>query len=155
MRIEDTPLITQTTEYALRAVVFLAMSNGEAQTTAQIADGTMVPMAYLSKVLQSLSRAGIVASQRGLGGGFTLLVDPEEVSVLEIVDIVDPIHRINCCPTGQHKRLCALHQSLDNAMEMVETSLSKASIQQLIDTPSNVGLCTVKKRKKAVAGKRR
>ena len=144
-------MITQTTEYALRAVVFLAMSDGQAHTTAQIADGTKVPSAYLSKVLQSLSRAGLVSSQRGLGGGFTLSVDPSDLSILEIIETVDPIPRIHSCPMGMAEHggaLCSLHKQLDEALALVEISLSKSSIQDLIETPRRVGLCTTKKKRR-------
>ena len=152
-------MITQTTEYALRAVVFLAMSDGQAHTTAQIADGTKVPTAYLSKVLQSLSRAGLVSSQRGLGGGFTLSVNPSDLSILEIIETVDPIPRIHSCPLGLAEHggaLCSLHKQLDEALALVEISLSKSSIQDLIEAPTRVGLCTMKKkRRKAQKAKKR
>ncbi len=148
-------MISQTTEYALRAVVFLAISDGQAHTTAQIADGTKVPTAYLSKVLQSLSRAGLVSSQRGLGGGFTLSVDPSELSILEIIETVDPIARIHSCPLGMAEHggaLCSLHKQLDEALALVEISLSRSSIKDLIEAPARVGLCTMKKkRRKAIA----
>ena len=65
-------MFSQTTEYALRAVAWLAENAGSAQTTQQIADGTQVPSDYLSKVLQTLARAEIVSAVRGKNGGFTL-----------------------------------------------------------------------------------
>lgn len=150
-------MITQTTEYALRAVVFLAISDGRAHTTAQIADGTKVPTAYLSKVLQSLSRAGLVSSQRGLGGGFTLSVDPSDLSILEIIETVDPIPRIHSCPLGLAEHggaLCSLHKQLDEALALVEIALGKSSIKDLIDAPSRVGLCTMKKKRRTAKGKK-
>ncbi|MBP6745318.1 Rrf2 family transcriptional regulator [bacterium] len=151
-------MITQTTEYALRAVVFLAISDGQAHTTAQIADGTKVPTAYLSKVLQSLSRAGLVSSQRGLGGGFTLSVDPSDLSILEIIETVDPIPRIHSCPLGLAEHggaLCSLHKQLDEALALVEIALGKSSIKDLIDAPSRVGLCTMKKKRRTTKGKKK
>ena len=69
-------MISQTVEYALRAAVYLAAESPAARTTEQIAKATRVPAAYLSKVLQSLARAKIVASRRGIGGGMTLAKDP-------------------------------------------------------------------------------
>ncbi|MEZ4537577.1 MAG: Rrf2 family transcriptional regulator [Cyanobacteriota/Melainabacteria group bacterium] len=83
-------MISQTAEYALRAMVFLAMNQDNAQVTERIAGGTKVPASYLSKVLQSLSRAGLVKSQRGLGGGFSLAKAPESTTILEIINAVDP-----------------------------------------------------------------
>jgi hypothetical protein len=59
-------IISRTAEYALRAVVHLAAGEDESasQTVGQIAEGTRVPAGYLAKVLQSLSRSGIIVSQR-------------------------------------------------------------------------------------------
>jgi Rrf2 family transcriptional regulator, nitric oxide-sensitive transcriptional repressor len=72
-------MISQTVEYALRAACYLAQQAPAARTTHQIAEATHVPAAYLSKVLQSLNRAGIIQSQRGVGGGISLVVDPAEL----------------------------------------------------------------------------
>src|SRR5690606_18982460 len=111
------PMISQTVEYALRAAVFLASESDAARTTGEIAQRTRVPPAYLSKVLQSLSRAGIVHSQRGIGGGFTLALDARKLTILEVVNAVDPIQRIRECPLGLEShgvRLCPLHRRLDN-----------------------------------------
>ena len=69
-------MISQTAEYALRAIVYLADQGGVARTTSEIAETTQVPAGYLAKVMQSLCRAGLVKSQRGLNGGFKLAHDP-------------------------------------------------------------------------------
>lgn len=69
-------MFSQTVEYALRAVVHLAAESPRARTTDQIATATLVPKAYLSKVLQALVRGGVVKSQRGLGGGIALAQPP-------------------------------------------------------------------------------
>ena len=71
-------MISQTVEYALRAVVYLADQGEAARTTQQIAEATRVPPAYLSKVMQGLSRGKLVHSQRGLHGGFTLAREPKD-----------------------------------------------------------------------------
>src|SRR5215470_849199 len=118
-------MFSQTTEYALRAVVYLAARGGAARTIGQIAEGTRVPAHYLSKVMQSLRRAGLVGSQRGLRGGFTLGVPPGELTVYDVVMAVEPIRRIERCPLGikDHINLCPLHRRLDAAMDMVEQAL--------------------------------
>src|SRR5690606_3766729 len=86
-------VISPTAEYALRAVVCLANAAPAPQTNQQIAATTKVPSAYLSKVLQGLARAGIIRSQRGLRGGYTLQRDLEALTVLEVVETVDPLRR--------------------------------------------------------------
>ncbi len=127
--------ISQTAEYALRAVVCLASHPGRPLTTREVADKTRVPADYLSKVLQVLARAGIVASRRGLGGGFTLSRDPSDLSILDVVSAVDPIQRIRECPLGlpEHREeLCPLHRRLDQAMAAIEESLRTTSLAEIM-----------------------
>src|SRR6478609_2456343 len=106
-------MFSQTVEYALRAVVHLASSAPRAQTTEEVAKATKVPQAYLSKVLQGLVAAGIVKSQRGIGGGMSLAKKPSELTILEVVNAVDPIKRIESCPlelASHGIKLCPLHR---------------------------------------------
>ena len=132
-------MISQTAEYALRAVVYLAMNSGKSFTTQQICLTTKVPAAYLSKVLQSLVRAGLVQSQRGLGGGFVLTKPPEEISILEVLNAVDPIQRIRSCPLGLKAHgtiLCALHKRLDDATAIIEQTFANTTIAEILARPT-------------------
>jgi Rrf2 family protein len=132
-------MFSQTVEYALRAVVHLADRAPAARTTDQIAQATQVPKAYLSKVLQNLVRAGIVHSQRGLGGGMTLTRDPAEVTILEVVDAVEPLGRIRECPLGLKMhgvRLCPLHRRLDDALATIEDAFRKTTLAEVLAEPT-------------------
>ena len=93
-------MFTQTVEYALRAIVHLAQQSPAASTTEDVADATHVPRAYLAKILSGLRRSGLVKSQRGLGGGISLSKPPEELTILDVVNAVEPIERIKICPLG-------------------------------------------------------
>jgi Rrf2 family transcriptional regulator, nitric oxide-sensitive transcriptional repressor len=131
-------VISQTAEYALRAIVFMAETQGTAHTTEQIAAATKVPAGYLSKVLQGLSRAGLVVSRRGLGGGFALAKAPEEITILEVVEALDPLPRILSCPLKikEHEsNLCALHRRLDEATAQVEQTFRETTVAELLVRP--------------------
>lgn len=131
-------LFSQTAEYALRAAVHLAASHGQPQTNQQIAEATRVPAGYLSKVLQSLGRAGLVRAQRGIGGGFTLSREPAEVTVLDVVNAVDPVQRIVTCPLGlksHGKNLCPLHRKLDDALATVEAAFGSTTLAEVLASP--------------------
>ena len=93
-------MFSQTVEYALRAVVVLAMHPDSPRTAQQIADASKMPVDYLFKVLQLLGRAGLVTGQRGKHGGFTLARLPHDMTVLDVVNAVDPIKRLRTCPHG-------------------------------------------------------
>jgi len=137
-------MFSLTTEYALRATVWLAEKQGLPQTTQQIASATCVPLNYLSKVLQSLGKAGLVRALRGKHGGFELAKSPSSTSVLEIINVVEPIQRIRTCPLGlkQHSQsLCPLHKRLDHAMEILEESFANATLADLLTPYSQPSLC--------------
>ncbi len=140
-------MFSKTVEYALRAVVHLAYHAPLAQTTDQIATATKVRKAYLSKVLQSLRRAGIVRSQRGVGGGMTLAKAPEDLTILEVVNAVERIERINHCPldlASHGVRLCPLHRRMDNALAMVEAAFRSTTLAEILAEPSeSKPLCDV------------
>ena len=131
-------MISQTAEYALRAIVYLAGRSEGARTVTQIAEATCVPAGYLAKVMQNLGRARLVKSQRGLNGGFSLARDPRELSVLEVVNAVDPMRRFPECPLGiasHGKRLCPLHRRLDDAAQSAEDAFRGTMVSELIDAP--------------------
>lgn len=142
-------MLSQTVEYALRAVVYLADQHSSPLTTEQIATRTRVPKAYLSKILQNLVRAEVVHSQRGLGGGMTLARSPDELTILDVVNAVEPIARIRSCPLGlttHGVRLCPLHRRLDNALALVEDAFAKTTLRDVIAEPSrSTPLCEVPK----------
>lgn len=133
-------MISQTAEYALRAMVYLAGCSHDAskvsQTTQQIADATQVPVGYLSKVLQALSRAGLLVSQRGLGGGFSLTRSPETITVYDVLQEIDPVKRIHACPLGlaaHQTQLCPLHKKLDQIASQLEQAYRDTTLAVLLD----------------------
>ena len=106
-------------EYALRAMVALALRYNEPLTVKQISKATQVPRPYLSKVMHNLARAELVRSQRGLGGGFVLSRAPEEITILDVVNAVDAIkHR--GCPSEKDGATCPLHRLLDQALDAID-----------------------------------
>lgn len=134
-------MFSQTTEYALRAVVFLADSAEGAHTTQEIAEATKVPRDYLSKVLRELGRAELVTAQRGKHGGFSLSRSPQDLTIFDVVEAVDPMQRIRTCPLGlraHQSHLCRLHRRLDDAMLHVETELRAASVADLMQPDGGV-----------------
>jgi Rrf2 family transcriptional regulator, nitric oxide-sensitive transcriptional repressor len=133
-------MFSQTTEYAVRAVVLLAQLSEKGPVgNKELAEKSDVPPSYLAKLMQNLVHAGIVASKRGVGGGFHLQKRPEEISILDVVNAVDPIKRIVGCPLGlksHSKILCPMHARLDQAMAEVEAVLGRSTISELLSDSS-------------------
>ena len=85
-------------------------------------------------MLAKLRAKGLIHSQRGTGGGITLVADPKTTTILEVVDAVDPIVRIEQCPLGlpDHVTLCPLHHELDQAIASIQQSLGSKTIAELL-----------------------
>ncbi len=137
-------MLSTTAEYALRIMICLAESDGEPATSETIAEVTRVPADYTIKVLQWLGRARMVRGQRGRGGGFRLDCDPETTTLLDVVNVIDPLERITTCPLGREahrRRLCPLHSRIDEVIGLLQDSLSEMTLQSVIDGAPGPALC--------------
>ena len=123
--------MSKTALHAMKAVVALAELSGRGfQGTAAIAERIGAPQNYLGKLLQILARAGVVQSQKGLGGGFRLAKAPEQIRLFDIVDPIDHLSRWTGClmggPSCSQETACAMHDKWAEVrgayLGMLETS---------------------------------
>ena len=141
-------MISRSAEYSLRAVVCLAANGNAPLTTQQIATATHIPAGYLAKLLQALVKAGMIASQRGVNGGFVLAKGMGQLTLLDIVQVSDGSRRVERCPLGlsSHSNcLCPLHQRLDNAAASAERELRSVTVEDLCRAGADhlrVPMCT-------------
>jgi Rrf2 family protein len=122
-------MFSQTVEYALRAMVQLAADAPAASTTKQIAAKTKVPSAYLAKVLQSMRRAGLIHSRRGVGGGVTLAEPPKDISLLHVIDAVEPLKRAR---SKSRTATSPLQRALDAALGQVRETFANISLADML-----------------------
>lgn len=135
-------MLSQTIEYALRAMIHLSsLPSGTALNSESIAQGTKVPKGYLSKILRDLVVAGLVVSQRGPNGGFTLAREAGDITMLDVINAVDPIERIRTCPLGNpdHVQLCPLHRRLDEAIQMIEREFRRTTLAEVRESAALSG----------------
>jgi Rrf2 family protein len=130
-------LITRATEYAIRAVLFLAKQpRGEVVFKKDICRTQNITPAFLTKIFQPLIKAGMVGSQRGVGGGFFLLKNPEEVTLLEVVQAQEGPLYLNQCLTreGVCERdvFCPIHGAWREIRSELTNTLSRYSFAYLI-----------------------
>ena len=84
------------TDYAIRIVLYLAITQ-TAATSAEISAQMGIPQTVIATLARPLQEAGILTTQRGSGGGFTLSRRPEDISLHEIINIAEGTTRINRC----------------------------------------------------------
>lgn len=90
--------LTRAADYAVRVIIYLvAQEQHKRVSLASLASATGTPGSFLSKVLQSLTRAGLLLSQRGQAGGFEVSSRGREASMREVIEAVDGPIQLNVC----------------------------------------------------------
>jgi len=117
-------MLSQTSEYALRAVVYLAERDNDQPVRVETIGAALgIPANYLSKTLNVLVRRKILASMRGPTGGFRLAVRPDQLMLLKVVEPFDPIVQRRHCLLGRKecsdRTACAAHDAWKQTSEVV------------------------------------
>jgi Rrf2 family protein len=128
--------LTRAADYALRVMIHLTtLPPDERALLPALAEATEAPESFLSKVLQELARARMIASRRGKAGGFILLPRGRRATMREVVEAIDGPIRLNVClTTGEscgRKRWCPAHPVWVEAQQAMLAVLDKARIEEL------------------------
>lgn len=90
--------LSKKSEYALRALLELTLAHGT--TTLQrheIANRQHIPVEFLEQILLALKRAGLLSSRRGMKGGYTLIKSPQDITLGQVIRVLDgPLAPIGC-----------------------------------------------------------
>lgn len=90
-------MLSQSVGYTATALGTIAGAGGHPLLVKEIAEACDIPAAYLAKIINALARKGIVATQRGIGGGVTLAKDPRKITLFELCEAMDdPIIQTRC-----------------------------------------------------------
>jgi Rrf2 family protein len=141
--------LTRAADYAVRVMVQLAKSPMEQRVLLpELAAATDAPESFLSKVLQALSRAGLIDSKRGHSGGFQISSQGRRASMLDVIEAIDgPISLNLCLVSGKacHRMAhCPAHPVWERAQFAMRDVLSKAMIADMAEEqtqPVFAGVC--------------
>jgi Rrf2 family protein len=98
-------MISQKAKYAFKALIVLAKSPGRTVQIEEIARQDAIPRKFLEQILLELKHAGLIASRRGPTGGYTLIKEPSEISIGQVLRIVDgPIAPLPCLSRTAYRR---------------------------------------------------
>lgn len=131
--------------------MLLASREAYSASREDLVEETKVPRGYLVKVMKQLDEAGLIASQRGRGGGYRLLRSPDELSVYDVIAAIAELPRIERCPLGRpgHIKLCPLHKRLDDAAAAAEQAFRDTLIGELIEENRTRAQCPFPQEKPA------
>ena len=125
------------TDYAIRTLMYLAAKNGTA-SSAEISKQMAIPRSMISEFAAPLQKAGIMTTSRGTGGGFALCRDPKDISLHEVINLLEGTTRINRClePDGLCSRKgtasCGAHRFFLREQEKLERSFREMTIAKLL-----------------------
>jgi Rrf2 family iron-sulfur cluster assembly transcriptional regulator len=130
-------MLSQTAEYALRTVLFIAGHADEGPARAEeMAAALRIPRNYLSKTLHRLAQAGVLTSTRGRGGGFLLARSPADIPLLAVVGLFDQIEPRRQCllgrPVCSDQHACEAHVQWKDVSERVARFFSETSVADLM-----------------------
>lgn len=144
-------ILSQTAEYALRAVVLLAdRDTDEPARVGELADTLKIPQNYLSKTLNALARTGVLASMRGKGGGFRLARSADRITLLEVIDPFDHFSTGRSCLMGKGEcsdtDSCAAHATWKQVAAKVTGFFAQTTLADLQQNPKKRDMLVPKPR---------
>jgi Rrf2 family protein len=142
--------LTRAGEYAVRCMLYLAHKGvGVLAFKQEIAERAEIPTHFLAKIAQDLARAHLIEIRQGPKGGYVLLKEPAETTLLEVVEVmIGEIYLNDCvsspktCSASSH---CAVHRVWENARNQLRQTLAEVTFAQLKEEESCIPIFPVHK----------
>lgn len=130
-------LITRDTDYAVRALVFMAKQNKRVMSVDQLVKVLKIPRPFLRKILQTLNRKNVLHSYKGQRGGFLLAVAPTSIFLVDLIKIFQGPIKLNECIFKKRVcpniKTCKLKKRIDNIQDYVILKLKDITLACLIE----------------------
>ena len=131
-----TVIYSKPCEYAIRAMTYLAGAPDRQPAQARdLAKAGKIPAPVLAKILQELARKGLLTSRRGPGGGFSLARRPEDITLRDVVAVVDGLEHFHRCVTGLEQcgeeAPCPLHHHWKTIRTQILQDLEETTLAQM------------------------
>ena len=130
-----TVIFSKKCEYGMQAVLYLAAHKDKGVIRVDdIAEILKVPKEFVSKILQSLTASGIVASKKGKYGGFSLAKDPKRIRLIDIVAAIDGLEMFNSCvlgfPNCTPDKPCPVHHTWGELRTLTYNMLTEETLDK-------------------------
>jgi Rrf2 family protein len=135
--------ITRAGEYGVLGLMHLARRQpGQRAMIDEVSRQERIPKSFLAKIFQNLAKAGLVRSVRGSHGGFELLKNPADISVLEVIEAVEGKIVFQRCrmdkPDCEHEGGCALCSLFERAQDGIKDVLTRTTLHDLLADEKSV-----------------
>lgn len=132
-------MLSKSSTYAIRAVLYLALHSNEAKkySPKSIAEAIDVPAPFLAKTLQILTKRSLVSSIKGRNGGFYLTKENKMNSLISIVDSIDGLNKFHECMLGLpicgDDNPCPIHHAVAPVKKQLIEQLTLKTIKDLTE----------------------
>ena len=129
--------LTRAAEYAIRCILYLAKKGqGVLTSRRDIAENAEIPLHFLAKIAQDLAKAGFIEIRQGAKGGFSLIRNPEDITLLEVVEtMIGEIYLNDCIARPSSCNImdaCAVHRVWIKARVQLRNTLREVTFAQLV-----------------------
>ncbi len=129
-------LITKKTDYAVRALIYLALNNPRYRSAREISDENGIPYQFLRRILKVLNEKGIVMTKEGKAGGVKLRVNTSRIRVADIIRIFQGDLQLSACMFRgnicSNRKTCILRKRIRNIEKIVEKEFESMTIAGLV-----------------------
>lgn len=140
--------LTKRTEYGLIALIHMADREGEVVSAREIGERYPIPRRLLAEVLKDLGRAGLIESQRGATGGYTLVRAAEDVTLAEIVSVLEGSPAVTNCDGGSHVAgdtcgiapMCPIRSPLTRIRDGIWGHMQRTTLRSLAQPHAHVAM---------------
>jgi len=132
-------LITRASEYAILSLIVLSKANSPIDSET-LSKQLSIPKSFLAKILQALAKGGILKSYKGVKGGFAIIKEHKDISMLQIMSCVegkapavfDCASSLNDCPSAKAS-LCSIWPFLNKLQGKIDLFLSEMSLEDILE----------------------
>ncbi len=130
-------VLKKDTDYAVRALIALSLKEDAYVSARRIAETQGIPYQFLRRILQRLTKSGLVESKWGTGGGVRLAAHPSEISIVDVVRIFQGEIELSQCmfrkSICENRPTCALRREIKRIENLVKTEFEQLTIQKLVE----------------------
>lgn len=129
--------ITQECDYAIRIMVMLAgLDKGKVTDAATISEKQNIPSRFTVKILRKLVLSKLIASKKGVNGGYSLSSTPQEITLLRIIEVIDGPIAVNKCLGDENscsfdKAACSVHHIMKDINSHITNKLESITLKDL------------------------
>ncbi len=136
--------VNKLTDYATVVLIEIARSD-VVRSSQHLSDRTGIPLPTVAKLMKSLAKGGLVTSQRGAGGGYTLLRKPAHITVADVIQAVEgPIALTACADTSDEhcgiESVCPVQGKWNKVNTAVRAALGEVTLSDMVDDVSAFGI---------------